>query len=115
LGARYQFRNFKLTFCKYSVDRYSAYKVIAQKGVFVLAFCWTHVRRDFLSHAKGYPEQEAWGLSWVERIGTLYHLNKQRLLHEEDTKKFKAAHTQLKIAVECFKKIVAQQLYCERS
>jgi transposase len=93
-----------------SVDRYSAYKVIAQKGVFVLAFCWAHVRRDFLSHAKGYPAHEAWGLSWVERIGTLYHLNNQRLLHGKDTKGFKTANTQLKTAVDKFKTTLANQL-----
>ena len=32
------------------VDRYSAYKAIEQvkSGAIVLAFCWAHVRRDFL-------------------------------------------------------------------
>lgn len=36
-----------------------------------MAFCCAHVRRDFLSHCKGYPEQEAWGFAWVKRIGEL--------------------------------------------
>ncbi|MBY0544483.1 MAG: transposase [Gammaproteobacteria bacterium] len=54
-----------------SVDRYSAYKVIAKSGVFVLAFCWAHVRRDFLQYSKNYPAHEAWGLSWVESIVSL--------------------------------------------
>ncbi len=51
-----------------NVDRYAAYKVIAKSGLFILAFCRAHVRRDFLNHAKGYPEQEQWGLMWVEKI-----------------------------------------------
>lgn len=71
-----------------NVDRYGAYKVIAQSGVFILAFCWAHVRRDFLEHAKGYPSHEEWGLQWVENIGQLYHLNKQRMMHPWQSKKF---------------------------
>ena len=63
------------------VDRYIAYKVIVpvKKGRILLAFCWAHVRRDFLGVAKGWPEHEEWGLSWIEAIGELYHLNKLRL------------------------------------
>jgi transposase len=31
-----------------SVDRYSSYKVLLPGKRFLLAFCWTHLRRDFL-------------------------------------------------------------------
>jgi transposase len=58
-----------------NVDRYSAYKVIAKSGLFILAFCWAHVRRDFLNYSKAYPTNEAWGLKWVEKINYLYHIN----------------------------------------
>lgn len=71
-----------------NVDRYSAYKVIAKTGIFILAFCWAHVRRDFLQHAKGYPEQEAWGLGWVDKIANLYHINNQRIQHKPNTQLF---------------------------
>lgn len=43
-----------------------------------MAFCWTHVRRDFLDAAKKYTELEGWSLSWVEKIGELYHINNKR-------------------------------------
>jgi transposase len=84
------------------VDRYSAYKamVLVKKGQLLLAFCWAHVRRDFLSVAKDWPElHEAWGVSWVEKIANLYHLNKQRLsvLHEPEA--FAQADAQLREAV----------------
>lgn len=59
-------------------DRYSAYKKMARTLGFLLAFCWAHVRRDFLTLAQGYPELEAWSLAWVARIGTLYHLTDLR-------------------------------------
>jgi transposase len=66
----------------FSCDRYSAYKCLAnQIQVIVLAFCWAHVRRDFLQLARGYPTLGDWALSWVEAIARLYHLNGQRLVH----------------------------------
>jgi len=60
-------------------DRYSAYKSLATQLPFIiLAFCWAHVRRDFLDAARKYPLLEEWVLDWVEKIGELYHLNHQR-------------------------------------
>ena len=60
-------------------DRYSAYKSLARQMPFIiLAFCWAHVRRDFLDAATKYTELEDWSLFWVEKIGELYHINNQR-------------------------------------
>jgi transposase len=63
-----------------SVDRYSAYKAWV-KGVvaMVLAFCWTHVRRDFLKAATEWPTLEPWCAAWISRIGGVYHANNARL------------------------------------
>jgi transposase len=61
-------------------DRYSAYKCWAKDfPLILLAFCWAHVRRDFLDNAKAWPELAEWMHAWVEAIGELYHLNAQRL------------------------------------
>lgn len=61
-------------------DRYSGYKRLARENqVILLAFCWAHVRRDFLDAAKSWPDLESWMFTWVEMIGELYHLNAQRL------------------------------------
>lgn len=64
-----------------NVDRYSAYKAMAQvkAGRMVLAFCWAHVRRDFLAVLTGWPELADWAESWVEEIGELYQRNDKRL------------------------------------
>lgn len=43
-----------------SVDRYSAYKAMAKVLQIVLAFCWAHVRRDFLKVASSWPQYESW-------------------------------------------------------
>jgi len=61
-------------------DRYSAYKKLARLNpTIILAFCWAHVRRDFLELALKFPALKEWAFEWVDGIGTLYHLNNQRL------------------------------------
>lgn len=63
-------------------DRYSAYKKLVKNiTIILLAFCWVHVRRDFLDAARSWPELKGWMFNWVEDIGELYHLNKLRLCH----------------------------------
>ena len=67
-------------------DRYSAYKSFAKSvDELILAYCWAHVRRDFLRAARSWPELEAWMWSWVHDIGTLYQLNGARLKAWDDT------------------------------
>ena len=61
-------------------DRYSAYQCWAKDYPLVrLAFCWAHVRRDFLDGAKAWPALTPWMHAWVEALGEVYHLNAQRL------------------------------------
>jgi transposase len=64
-----------------SVERYAAYKARKQvkEGLILLAFCWAHVRRDFLEAARSWPAEEEWALGWVARIGQLYKDNEARL------------------------------------
>src|SRR4051795_10097307 len=63
------------------VDRYAAYKAMrwVKDGVLVLAFCWSHVRRDFIRVGKGWPELKPWALEWLRRIRGLYRRNDRRL------------------------------------
>ncbi len=83
------------------VDRYKAYQVMDQVkgGAIVLAFCWAHVRRDFLGVARTWPDQEGWAWSWVERIGELYRLNDARLAVRADAAAFAVADAALQAAV----------------
>jgi transposase len=67
-------------------------------GLILLAFCWAHVRRDFLRIASDWQGHEAWGLSWVETIGELFHLNTLRL--EAPSKQFARCDEILRAAVE---------------
>ena len=68
-------------------DRYIAYKCLAKDNVLILlAFCWAHVRRDFLDAARSRPAFEQWMLGWVEDIAELYHLNTLRVACWEPNK-----------------------------
>src|SRR3974377_1031785 len=72
------------------VDRYAAYKAMiwVKDGVIVLAFCWSHVRRDFIRVGKGWPELKTWALGWLRRIRVLYRLNDRRLAAQKDAATF---------------------------
>jgi transposase len=80
------------------VDRYIAYKIMRQvtEGDLSLAFCWAHVRRDFVRVGKGYPELVPWALTWIRQIRELYRLNRQRLLHPIGTAEFATADAALR-------------------
>jgi transposase len=80
------------------VDRYKAYKAMQQVklGLLLLAFCWAHVRRDYVRVGKGYPELKAWAIAWLLRIRELYTLNRQRLQHAPGTSERIAAEAALR-------------------
>jgi transposase len=81
-------------------DRYAAYKKLARIMGLLLAFCWAHCRRDFLTLARSYPETQAWAMGWVQRIGTLYHLNDARLAVREDPVSFAQRDQRLRAHLE---------------
>jgi transposase len=83
------------------VDRYAAYKAMSwvKDGVLVLAFCWSHVRRDFIRVGKGWPELKTWALEWLRRIRVLYRLNDRRLAVPKDAAAFGEADGCLRQAV----------------
>lgn len=80
------------------VDRYSAYKAMSQvkDGLLRLAFCWAHVRRDFVRVGKGFPELTPWALGWLLRIRELYRLHRERLPHTSDTAEYTRADSALR-------------------
>lgn len=83
------------------VDRYSAYKCFVKtRDGFVLAFCWVHVRRDFLEIGRDRPALEAWSQDWVTRIGELFHLNKERIKHPLNSTPFREADMLLRQALQ---------------
>jgi transposase len=94
------------------VDRYSAYKAMrwVKDGVLVLAFCWAHVRRDFIRVGKGWPELKTWALEWLRRIRVLYRRNDLRLAAQKDAVAFGEADACLRQAVAEMKTQMATEL-----
>jgi transposase len=83
------------------VDRYSAYKAMAQvkRGNVVLVFCWAHVRRDFVTVGKGWPEHKEWALAWLRRIRVLYRHDRRRRDAKVDSVEFTTADVELRQTV----------------
>ena len=77
------------------VDRYSAYKAMAQvnQGKVVLVFCSVQacVRRCLSRVGKGWPECKTWALSWLRRIRNLYHHQRQGQSYPPGSAEFAAA------------------------
>jgi transposase len=83
------------------VDRYSAYKSFAKKRVgIILAFCWSHARRDFIEAGKQYLSIKEWALEWEERINLIFHLNRLRLQYPVGSKEFLREEELLRHALE---------------
>ena len=88
-------------------DRYIAYKKLARilGRLVILAYCWSHTRRDFIEAAAGQARLTQWCQGWIERIAEIYRLNDERLKHYDpgpkcQTPAFDAAQTALKGAVD---------------
>jgi transposase len=80
------------------VDRYSGYKAMAQvkRGNVILAFCWAHVRRDFVEVGKGWDDLKPWALAWLQRIRAVYGHQRRRLAHKPRSAKFRTADAALR-------------------
>jgi transposase len=80
-----------------NADRYSAYKALGE-GL-LIAFCWAHVRRDFVRVRNGYEDYGEWADAWIERIRELYELNEKRLEVLSKPSRFRAKDRALRSAL----------------
>jgi transposase len=83
----------------FNVDRTATYKAMWQvkNGHILLAFCWCHVRRDFLVIVVGWQTKlETWALQWLERIAELFDRNDARLAVRHDASAFAVADQRLR-------------------
>ena len=94
------------------VDRYSGYKAMTQvkSGLMMLAFCWAHVRRDFVRVGKGWSELTPWALSWLRRIRHLYQINRERLRYAIGSPEFQQQDALLRQAVAAMRVQATEEL-----
>ena len=89
-------------------DRYSGYHPLSNK--FDLAYCWSHVRRDFVKVRDGYPDVAPKAQSWVERINDLFDLNKLRCQFAPGSKQFLKHDQELQAMLKKMKRAYAFEL-----
>jgi transposase len=88
-----------------SVDRAAIYKAFVGKAKrVVLAYCWAHLRRDFIKAQLEHPACATWSDAYIQDIGNLYYLNSQRCSGK------RGAETALRRAAQEFRDKVAQDL-----
>jgi transposase len=59
-------------------DRFSAYKKKTWPDTISKAWCWVHVRRDFVKVFEGTPKLKNWARQWLLDIAQLFVLNHKR-------------------------------------
>jgi transposase len=82
-----------------NVDRAANFKAMRQvkQGQIVLAFCWAHVRHDFLIiYVAWQGTLGDWALAWLERIAELYDRNDARCAVRDDPAAFAVADQHLR-------------------
>ena len=85
-----------------NADRYSVYKALGNK--IWVAFCWSHVRRDFVRIHDGYRRLRNWGEAWVTRINERFKRNDERLEVLSDPEAFREKDRAMRDAVEAMAK-----------
>jgi len=81
-----------------NADRYIVYKCLGEK--IQIAFCWSHVRRDFVQVRDGYRRLRDWGQKWVDKINEIFHLNDKRLEVLSNPKEFEIRDRALRDAID---------------
>ncbi|MFZ2654599.1 MAG: transposase [Victivallales bacterium] len=87
---------------KLNVDRFSSYKALANYGLVLLAYCWAHVRRDFIDIQKKFPGDRklcGWAEEWVLKIAGLYRINNERVKYPKGSEPFLQYDTRLRKAL----------------
>lgn len=93
-----------------NVDRYSSYKTLLITGLFLLAYCWAHLRRDFLEIEVGYAQFGVWAQNWIQLIDDLFHINNERRRHKEDSVEYTACQVELEKQITEFKLKLQREL-----
>ena len=91
-----------------NADRYAVYTSLGDK--IQVAFCWSHLRRDFDRVQNGYPALREWGQSWMTRINEIFHLNRERLKVRQNPQAFEVADRALREALEAMTQVRDREL-----
>jgi transposase len=94
-------------------DRYKAYQSCGN----TTAFCWAHVRRDFIKLKIKYPQNQAlitWAETWLSLINDLYVLHTLRLKHLRDPPLYEAYQKQVEVVLKKMENLMNTEVYHSR-
>ena len=92
-------------------DRAAIYKKLAKEELaIIIAFCWVHVRRDFIKTGRYIKGNRGWALKYLAIIRSLFYLNKKRLSFVKDSVEFDAADTKLRHELQSLEDLFTQEL-----
>jgi len=92
-----------------SADRYSSYKTLLNQHL-LIAYCWGHVRRDYLRIHDTRKKLRPWAKKWIKDIDLLFHLNNKRLEVLTEPDKFSQADLALRHALDAMKQNYENEL-----
>lgn len=85
-----------------NADRYVVYQNVGND--ILVAFCWSHIRRDFRSIHNGYPILRAWAKNWITLINNLFIQNAKRVAMSLNPDAFDREDQLLRTAVDSMAK-----------
>jgi len=91
-----------------NADRYAVYTSLGEK--ILVAFCWSHLRRDFIRVHDGYRALTHWAQQWVRRINEIFHLNHERGKVRSSPQAFEVADQALREALEAMRQACEREL-----
>jgi len=91
-----------------NADRYVVYKLLGER--ILIAFCWSHVRRDFIRIHDSHKRLCPWAAAWVERINDLFGQNAKRIEVLANPDAFRVEDQVLREAVASMVKVREEEL-----
>lgn len=94
-----------------SADRYSVYKSLLNENEnLLIAYCWGHVRRDFIVICDTRRKHQAWAQEWINRINEIFHLNNERVKVLSAREQFCVKDQALRNALDSMKQIYEKEI-----
>lgn len=91
-----------------NADRYSVYKSLGK--YILIAFCWSHLRRDFIRIHDSRKKLRPWANDWLRRISQIYQLNEKRLKVLQNHQAFTVADQKLRQSINLMQQAYKKQL-----
>lgn len=83
-----------------NVDRLASYNTVKEK--IILAYCWFHLRRDFVNVGKKHKNLMEWALLWIKKIREIEQINRKRVAKYLENKPYNEYQKNLEGLINAF-------------